>query len=51
MRQDQTWIISKNPAMGIMELYPLTKYDTDEDFESRYMDGRFGGIPRIRRGV
>lgn len=47
---EETWFTEKSPE-GVTELYPLSDFKTrpDQNFALRYLDGRYGGIPRTAR--
>lgn len=51
-RQEEIWFIEKN-SLGESQLRPLSDFDLKEgqDTLKGYLNGRFGGIPTIRRGV
>lgn len=47
---EEIWFTEKNPD-GVTELFPLTDFATrpDQNFARRYLDGRYGGVPRTAR--
>ncbi|MEU3249375.1 ATP-binding protein [Streptomyces sp. NPDC006997] len=50
--RDQVWITLKN-STGETELYPLTaarKVRNDENLVRRYLQGSYGGVPRLTSG-
>ncbi|WP_409469537.1 AAA family ATPase [Streptomyces sp. HC307] len=50
--RDQVWITLKN-STGETELYPLTaarKVRNDENLVRRYLQGGYGGVPRLTNG-
>ncbi|MBF0612016.1 MAG: ATP-binding protein [Magnetococcales bacterium] len=52
LRRDQVWLIDKNRKMA-SELFPLSDYSPrkGEYLLKPYLQGRFGGIPRLSRNV
>ena len=48
LRRDQVWFTEKDRD-GVTHLYPLTDFKPrqDENFQKRYLQGRFGAIPFI----
>lgn len=48
LKRDQVWFTEKD-RVGVSQLYPLTDFKprTGENFEKRYLQGRFGAIPFI----
>jgi len=49
MHQDQIWILDKGEAESSM-LVPLSDYKVRDisTFQRAYLDGRFGGVPKLR---
>ncbi len=48
LRKDEVWFAEKD-RKGVSRLFPLTDFRlrTGEDFQKRYLTGRFGGVPFI----
>jgi AAA15 family ATPase/GTPase len=51
LRRDQVWFVEKNPQTCAADLYPLSALSPrlGEAIQTRYLSGRYGGIPRIER--
>lgn len=52
MHQDQIWLLEKGEA-EISMLIPLSDYKIRDisTFQKAYLDGRYGGVPKIREIV
>lgn len=49
-RRDQIWLTEKD-RYGVTELYSLAQFKNvrkNEDFEKKYIQGKYGGVPYIR---
>jgi AAA15 family ATPase/GTPase len=50
-RRDEMWVVERNPQ-GESSLVPFSEYKDvryDKDIRKSYLQGRFGGVPRILR--
>jgi hypothetical protein len=49
LQRDQIWFTEKDREGGVSHLYPLSDFKPrpDENFQKRYLQGRFGAIPFI----
>ncbi|MCL2607249.1 MAG: ATP-binding protein [Methanomassiliicoccaceae archaeon] len=50
-RRDQIWFTSREPTVGVTNLYSLLDYEVrpDLEFTENYLAGRFGAVPHVRK--